>query len=213
MRRILDMEADSAYRVVVVIADRDAPGLEWAEKFDVPTRIVRWSDHPDRRSFTAALCDEIDAFACEFVVLAGFMRILAPVAIERFPERIINVHPSLLPAFPGAHAVEDALKAGVTETGVTVHLVVEDVDAGPIVAQRSVPILPGDDADLLHARIQKQEHDLYPEVIDALARERLRVEDEGSIVSPPAEGGEKIPSPQRSEGGGRGVSGAKVEHP
>ncbi len=169
LRRILEMEADSAYRVAVVIADRDATGLEWAQKVQVPTRIVRWSDHPDRASFTAALCDEIDAFSCEFVVLAGFMRILAPVAIERFPSQIVNIHPSLLPAFPGAHAVEDALEAGATETGVTVHLVVEDVDAGPILAQRSVPIYPGDDADLLHARIQEQEHELYPQVINALA--------------------------------------------
>ncbi|NNC92233.1 MAG: bifunctional phosphoribosylaminoimidazolecarboxamide formyltransferase/IMP cyclohydrolase [Acidimicrobiia bacterium] len=170
LRRILEQEADAAYRVAVVVADRDAAGLEWAEQHNVPTRIVRWADHSNRGEFTAALCDEIDSFGCQLVVLAGFMRILAPVAIDRFPERIINVHPSLLPAFPGAHGVEDALHAGVAETGVTVHIVVEDVDAGPILAQRSVPILPGDDADLLHARIQEQEHELYPEVIDAVAR-------------------------------------------
>ncbi|MDH3539121.1 MAG: phosphoribosylglycinamide formyltransferase [Acidimicrobiia bacterium] len=170
LRRILEREAGSAYRVAVVIADRDAPGLEWAEQHNVPTRIVRWSDHSNRTEFTAALCDEIESYGCRLVVLAGFMRILAPVAIERFPERIINVHPSLLPAFPGAHAVEDALRAGVTETGVTVHIVVEDVDAGPILAQRSVAILPGDDADRLHARIQEQEHELFPEVLDTIAR-------------------------------------------
>jgi phosphoribosylglycinamide formyltransferase-1 len=157
-----------------VLADRDAPGLKWAEERNVPTRIVRWSDHSNRAEFTAALCDEIESFGCQLVVMAGFMRILAPVAIERFPERIINVHPSLLPAFPGAHAVEDALQAGVKETGVTVHLVVEDVDAGPILAQRSVAILPGDDADLLHARIQEQEHQLFPDVLDAIAGARLR---------------------------------------
>ncbi len=171
--RLLEMEPESAYRVVVVIADRDAPGFEWAEKHDVPTRIVRWSDHANRESFTASICDEIEAFACELVVLAGFMRILAPVAIERFPDRIVNVHPSLLPDFPGAHPVEDALEAGVDETGVTVHVVVEDVDAGPILAQRSVPILPGDTVALLHERIQEQEHDLYPQVVDALAAGRL----------------------------------------
>jgi phosphoribosylaminoimidazolecarboxamide formyltransferase/IMP cyclohydrolase len=174
LRRLLEMESQSAYRVVLVLADRDAAGLEHADRHGVPTRIVRWSDHPDRAAFTAAICDEIESFGCEFVVLAGFMRILAPVAIDRFPERIINIHPSLLPAFPGAHAVEDALEAGVKETGVTVHVVVEDVDAGPILAQRSVPIHPDDDAARLHSRIQEQEHGLFPAVIDDLARRALQ---------------------------------------
>ena len=189
LRRLLEMQSQSAYEVALVLADRDAAGLEWAERYGVPTRIVRWVDHPDRAAFTVAICDEIDAFACEFIVLAGFMRILAPVAVERFPERIINIHPSLLPAYPGAHAVEDALEAGVDETGVTVHLVVEDVDAGPILAQRAVPIYPDDDADRLHARIQKQEHELYPEVIDELARQALsrrvggRYENRGESMS------------------------------
>ncbi len=179
LRRLLEMESQSAYRVVLVLADREAAGLEWAKRHGVPTRIVRWTDHPDRVAFTTAICDEIDAFGCEFVVLAGFMRILAPVAMERFPERIINIHPSLLPAYPGAHAVEDALEVGAAETGVTVHVVVEDVDAGPILAQHAVPIYPDDDADRLHSRIQEQEHELYPAVIDDLARQALsrRVEE------------------------------------
>jgi len=170
LRRILEMETQAAYRVTVVIADREAAGLEWAEKHDLPTRIVPWSDYSDRTSFTAAVCDEVEAFGCRYVVLAGFMRILATVAIERFPNRIINVHPSLLPAFPGAKAVEEALAAGVAETGVTVHIVEETVDSGPILAQRAVPVLAGDDSASLHARIQEQEHDLYPRVIDALCR-------------------------------------------
>ncbi|NNF89487.1 MAG: phosphoribosylglycinamide formyltransferase, partial [Acidimicrobiia bacterium] len=91
LRRLLEMQSQSAYEVVLVLADRDAAGLEWAETHDIPTRIVRWRDHPDRAAFTAAICGEVEAFGCEFVVLAGFMRILAPVAIERFPERIINI--------------------------------------------------------------------------------------------------------------------------
>ena len=114
----------------VVIADRDTHGLEWADKYGVPARLVRWHDYPDRTAFTVAICDEIEAFRCEWVVLAGFMRIPVQVAIERFPNRIINIHPSLLPAFRGAHAVEDALEARLYETGVTVHVVMEDVDAG-----------------------------------------------------------------------------------
>lgn len=182
LKRILEVEGDSAYQVAVVIADRDAAGLEWAAERGVPTRIVRWAGFPDRHAFTDAICDQIEEFACEFVVLAGFMRILAPVAIERFADRIINIHPSLLPAFPGAHAVEDALAAGAAETGVTVHLVVEDVDAGPILARRVVPILPGDDAASLHARIQQQEHELYPEVVDALARKSIPAQSGRSIT-------------------------------
>ena len=196
LRRILERESESSYRVAVVIADRDAAGLKWADDHGVPTRIVRWSDHPDRSSFTAALCDEIEDFGCEFVVLAGFMRILAPVAIERFPERIVNIHPSLLPAFPGAHGVENALDAGVAETGVTVHIVVEDVDAGPILAQRTVPIHPGDDADRLHARIQEQEHELYPEVIDALTSRFVGAVGEAGELGKPNTGvnmSERIP--------------------
>jgi len=173
LKRLLEVESDSAYQVAVVVADRDADGLDWAARSDVPTRIVRWTDFPDRTAFTAAVLDQIDEFSCRFVVLAGFMRILAPVAIERFPGRIINIHPSLLPAFPGAHAVEDALAAGASATGVTVHVVVEDVDAGPILAQREVPVLPGDDEASLHARIQQQEYELYPAVVDALARESI----------------------------------------
>lgn len=174
LRRILEMEPVSAYRVAVVVADRDAPGLEWARKHAVPTRVVPWSAHPDRSAFTAALCDAVDSHGCELVVLAGFMRILAPVAIERYPGRIINIHPSLLPAFPGARAVENALASGNAHTGITVHVVVEDVDAGPILAQRSVPIYPDDDVETLHARIQEQEHELYPAVIDALVTKMAR---------------------------------------
>ena len=172
LQSILEQQADASYRVVAVIADREASGLAWAERLGIPTRIVAWSEYPNRDAFTGAVCDVIDEYRAELIVLAGFMRILAPVAIERFPERIINIHPSLLPAFPGAHAVEDALAAGATETGVTVHIVVEDVDAGPILAQRRVPVMAGDDAAALHARIQEQEHVLFPEVIEELCRRR-----------------------------------------
>ena len=109
------------------------------------------------------------------MVLAGFMRILAPVAIERFPLRILNVHPALLPAFPGAHAVQQALEHGVKLTGVTVHFVDEHVDHGPIIAQEAVRVLPDDDEAELHARIQKVEHDLYPRAVSAFARGKLSV--------------------------------------
>ena len=111
------------------------------------------------------------------VCLAGFMRILAAEAMARFPGRILNIHPSLLPAFPGAAAVRRALEAGVTVSGVTIHFVDEQVDHGPIIAQRPVEVMEGDDEASLHARIQQQEHDLYPQVVKALAAGRLRMQD------------------------------------
>jgi phosphoribosylglycinamide formyltransferase-1 len=115
------------------------------------------------------------------MVLAGFMRILAAEAVGRFPNRILNIHPSLLPAFPGANAVAQALAHGVTVTGVTIHLVDEQVDHGPIIAQRAVPVLPDDDVAALHARIQVQEHDLYPRVVRAFVAGEVAVVD-GRVV-------------------------------
>lgn len=110
------------------------------------------------------------------MVLAGFMRILSPPFIERFPNRIVNIHPSLLPAFPGAHAVQNALDYGVVTTGVTVHFVDEKVDHGPIIAQVPVAVQPDDDVETLHARIQVEEHRVYPVVVEALVEGRLSVE-------------------------------------
>lgn len=176
LRQILEYQhsTDAAYEVTVVIADRPAPGLQWADQHNIPWVVVPWNNN--RQTFTTEICDQIDDFGCEWVILAGFMRILSAEAIDRFPNRIVNIHPSLLPAFPGAHAVEAALTAGVDRTGVTIHFVVENVDAGPIIAQREVPVLPGDTAGSLHARIQIQEHDLYPTVVDALAAGRIATE-------------------------------------
>lgn len=175
LRRILEYQRshDTAYQVSVVIADRPAAGLRWAEEQGIPSVIIPWSG--DREAFTSEICDRIDDFECRWVVLAGFMRILSVEAIHRFTNRIVNIHPSLLPAFPGAHAVESALSAGVDHTGVTIHFVVEDVDAGPIIVQREVPVVAGDTPESLHRRIQIQEHDLYPTVIDALAAGRITV--------------------------------------
>jgi phosphoribosylglycinamide formyltransferase-1 len=176
LRRILEYQDshDTHYDVSVVIADRPAAGLHWADERAIPSTVVPWAG--DRETFTSEICDRIDDFGCTWVILAGFMRILSTEAIRRFPNRIVNIHPSLLPAFPGAHAVEAALAAGADRSGVTIHFVVEDVDAGPIITQRSVPVMPDDTADSLHARIQVEEHDLYPTVIDALAAGRITVE-------------------------------------
>jgi len=165
------------YRIAVVLSDReDAPGLRRARKAGIPTVVVPWSSHGDRDGFTDAVCDAARRFGAEALVLAGFMRILGPSAITAFPDAIINIHPALLPAFPGAHAVEQALAHGVRYTGVTVHFVDEQVDHGPIIAQEPVAILPGDDVESLHARMQTVEHRLLPRVVSAFGRGELAVE-------------------------------------
>lgn len=172
--------ADSHFgaTLAVVISDRpDVRGLERASAAGIATEVVRWTDHDDRAGFTRAVCDTVEAHGAEAMVLAGFMRIFSADAIERFPNRILNIHPSILPAFPGARAVEDALDHAVKLTGVTVHFVDEHVDHGPIIAQEHVEVLPDDDADSLHHRIQEVEHRLYPSVVKAFAQGRLSVDD------------------------------------
>lgn len=169
LQALIDHEADS-WTVAAVISDRpNARALDRAAAASIPRRIVAWRDHDDRASFTSALCAAVAEFEPDLIVLAGFMRILGAEAITRYPSRIINLHPSLLPAFVGAHAVRDALDHGVKVTGVTVHFVDEQLDHGPIIRQEPVAVLPGDDADSLHARIQQVEHRLLPEVVSELA--------------------------------------------
>lgn len=168
------LESIDDIEIAVVISDRvGAAGLEKARARGIETELVAWADHPNRPAFTSTICDAIDRHGCDVVVLAGFMRILSAEAVHRFESRILNIHPSLLPSFPGAHAVPEALAFGVKQTGVTVHLVDEMVDHGPILAQEAVPVLTGDDESTLHARIQAVEHRLYPEVVVWYARERL----------------------------------------
>jgi phosphoribosylglycinamide formyltransferase-1 len=179
LQALLDASAryDFGASIVAVISDRPgAYALERAAARGVPTEVVAWDDFEDRPSFTSAICDTADRFGAEVMALAGFMRVLSPNAIQRFPNRILNIHPALLPAFPGERAVADALEYGVKLTGVTVHFVDEQVDHGPIIYQEVVRVHPGDTASDLHSRIQEVEHRAYPEVLDALAHGRLRVE-------------------------------------
>jgi formyltetrahydrofolate-dependent phosphoribosylglycinamide formyltransferase len=180
LQSLLDRAAsDPGFGAEIVLVLSDRPGvraLERATAAGIPTDVVAWADHADRAAFTTAICDTIDAAGAELVVLAGFMRILAPEAVRRFPGRILNIHPSLLPAFPGAHAVEEALAHGVKLAGVTVHVVDEQVDHGPIIAQRAVEVRPDDDRDALHARIQAVEHELYPDVVADVAAGRVVVD-------------------------------------
>ncbi len=169
--------------ITVVVSDRPgAVALERAAAHGVPTEAILWSDHDDRETFSAAVADVVEASGATGVVLAGFMRVLGSSFVSRFPNRILNIHPSLLPAFPGAHAVEAALEHGVAVSGVTVHLVDEGVDTGPIIAQVPVPVDPDDTVETLHARIQKEEHRLYPEVVAAFVQERIMVVDRKVVV-------------------------------
>jgi phosphoribosylglycinamide formyltransferase-1 len=152
--------------VSAVISNRaDAEGLAIAAARGVATRVVDHRRHSTREAFDEALAAEIERFAPRLVALAGFMRILTPAFVARFRERLLNIHPSLLPAFPGLHTHERALAAGVKVHGCTVHFVTSDLDHGPIVAQAAVPVRAGDDAAALAARVLKQEHVIYPRAV------------------------------------------------
>jgi phosphoribosylglycinamide formyltransferase 1 len=156
-------------RVVAVLSNRaDAPGLQHAARYGIPTEVLDHRGFGGRAAFDAALGERIEAYCPDVVVLAGFMRILTREFVERFRGRLINTHPSLLPAFPGTHSVVQALAAGVTETGCSVHFVTEEVDGGPVIAQRRVPVLSGDTVESLEARVLAQEHELLPETIRRL---------------------------------------------
>jgi len=161
-------EGDYPARVVAVGVDRDCRALDIAAEASVPTFTVRLADHPGREAWDAALTDATAAHAPDFVVSAGFMKILGPQFLARFTGRIINTHPALLPAFAGMHAVADALDYGVKVTGATVHLVDAGVDTGPILAQQAVPVLDGDDERTLHERIKVVERRLLVDVVAAV---------------------------------------------
>ena len=160
---------DYPARVVAVGADRDCPATHIAGAASVPTFTVRLSDHPDRDAWDAAITDATAAHSPDLVVAAGFMKILGPQFLSRFYGRILNTHPALLPAFPGAHGVAEALAYGVKVTGCTVHLVDAGTDTGPILAQQSVPVLDGDDEETLHERIKVTERQLLADVVAAIA--------------------------------------------
>ncbi|MEH3117814.1 MAG: phosphoribosylglycinamide formyltransferase [Methylorubrum populi] len=161
---------DYPAEIVLVLANRpEAGGLARAREAAIPARTVDHKAYPDRASFDAALQAELEAAGIELIVLAGFMRILTDAFVEAWAGRMINIHPSLLPLFKGTHTHERALEAGMRLHGCTVHYVVPELDAGPIVAQAAVPVLPGDDAEALAARVIVQEHRLYPAALALIA--------------------------------------------
>ena len=168
---LLDAADDPGYpaRVVAVGGDREAPGLAHARRRGIPTFVCALPDHPDRAAWDRALAAAIAVHEPDLVVSAGFMKIVGPAVLGLFEGRLVNTHPALLPAFPGAHAVRDALAAGVPVTGATVHRVDAGVDTGPVLAQREVRVRPGDDEAALHERIKTVERELLVETVAQLA--------------------------------------------
>ena len=175
LQALLDAHQD-AYVIAGVVADRsDAGGLSRATAGAIPTAVVDPRGHVDRGSWDRALADAIAEFAPDWVVCAGFMRILGSPVLQAFPHRIVNTHPALLPAFPGAHGVRDALAYGVRVTGCTVHLVDAGVDTGPILAQRAVEIRESDDEATLHERIKVVERELLVDIVVRLCAQGCTV--------------------------------------
>jgi len=189
-------EAKLPGRIVAVISSNpSAAGLDYARQQHTETRVVNHRDFGDRSSFDAALASEVAAFAPDLVVLAGFMRILTGRFVDRFAGRILNIHPSLLPAFTGVNTHQRALDEGVRLHGCTVHFVTAELDHGPIIVQAAVPVLPADDAAALAARVLEQEHRVYPLAVRwfldgrvALRDGRVRVDDKlrfpDAVISP-----------------------------
>ncbi|MEG3439938.1 phosphoribosylglycinamide formyltransferase [Pannus brasiliensis CCIBt3594] len=160
-------------RIQVLIYNKaNAKVKERADRAKIPTVFLDHRKFPDREEFDRAIVRFLRDYGVEWTILAGWMRIVTPVLLDAFPDRVINIHPSLLPSFKGVRAVEQALAAGVTISGCTVHLASAEVDSGPILVQAAVPVLPDDTAESLHARIQVQEHRIFPIGI-ALAAKRL----------------------------------------
>lgn len=161
---------DANYHVVGVVSDCDCPALARAESANIPAQCVTFRGGAERGEWNAELAAAVEDFHPDLVVSAGFMRILSPEFLERFPRRVINTHPALLPSFPGAHAVADALSYGVKVTGSTVHFVDEGVDTGEIIAQRPVEVHSDDTEESLHERIKVVEREVIVDVIRTMAR-------------------------------------------
>ncbi len=193
---ILGALLDDGLPIVVVVADRPCRGLELAADAGVEAVLVDRRDFGgfgsdfDRVAYTTRLVEALVGRGVELVAMAGFGTVLAQPVHDAFPDRIVNTHPALLPAFPGWHAVEDALAAGVTVTGCTVHLATLAMDAGPVLEQAEVPVLPGDTPDTLHERIKEVERTLYPETLRAFI---ARIDETGTVATaasrPATEGG------------------------
>jgi phosphoribosylglycinamide formyltransferase-1 len=167
LRALLEASEDAEFpaRVVAVGADRDADGLAHAEEFGIPTFSAALSNFPDRDSWGDEILEQIQQWSPDLVILSGFMKLLPPRVIAALSPNLINTHPAYLPEFPGAHGVRDAIAAGVTRTGASIIIVDNGIDAGPIIAQRRIPVLPGDTEASLHERIKPVERELLVQAV------------------------------------------------
>jgi len=177
------LEAHLPCSIAAVISNRaDAEGLGIAKALGIPTAAVDNRNYADRESFDAALAKSIDAFVPDIVALAGFMRILSPGFVARYHGRLVNIHPSLLPAYGGLNTHARALHDGVMIHGCTVHFVTPDLDHGPIIIQAAVPVLCDDTEQTLAARVLNEEHRIYPQAISWLCQDRIKLSDEGRVI-------------------------------
>ena len=183
----LNVDGSPARVVALVCNVAGAKVLERAKAASVPSVVLEHGRFPSREAFDQALADELARQGVELVCLAGYMRIVTPTFLRRFPGRVVNVHPALLPSFPGLHGARQALTYGVKLSGCTVHFVDEGTDTGPIIAQAAVPVLDGDDEAALSARIQREEHRLFPAVVRAIARGEVAVTGRRVAVQEPLE--------------------------
>jgi phosphoribosylglycinamide formyltransferase-1 len=198
MQALVDAaQADDYPAEIVLIASNrpDAPGLEWANARGLPTLAIDHKRYVTREAFEDALQKALEAAGTELVALAGFMRLMTPAFVERWRDRMINIHPSLLPSFKGLHTHERVLAAGVRITGCTVHFVRPEMDEGPIIGQAAVPVLSGDDPDTLAARVLAAEHRLYPAGLKLVASGRIRRDGEKIVISQDINSSSPIYSP------------------
>ena len=177
------LEAKLPCRVAAVISNRaDAEGLALAKAHGIPTAVVKHRDYPDRDSFDAALARKIDSYHPDFVALAGFMRILTPDFVAHYLGKLINIHPSLLPAYGGLDTHARALRDGVRIHGCTVHFVTPDLDHGPIIIQAAVPVMHDDNEQTLAARVLREEHRIYPQAMRWLCTGQIELAGQGKVV-------------------------------
>ena len=183
LQAIIDAAAEGLpVEIVHVVSSRpDAFGIERAHRAGIPVTVLNRDVYADVEAADARIVDELRAAGADYVVMAGYMRKVTPVMLDAFPDRVLNLHPALLPSFKGAHAIADAFGAGVKVTGITVHFANEDYDKGPIVAQRAVEVREDDTLDTLEERIHEAEHALYPEVLRLLAEGRVSVGEDRKV--------------------------------
>ena len=190
LQALIDHSLHSNYKISAVISNRpDAFGLERAKRDGIATEVVDHSQYQDRKEFDLALQNCIDKYQPKLVVLAGFMRLLGADFVRHYAGRLLNIHPSLLPKYPGMHTHQRALDAGDSEHGVSVHFVTEEMDGGPVIAQDRVKILAGENAASLAEKVLEKEHLLYPKVVSWFAADRLQMRDNQALLD-----GELLPA-------------------